>query len=180
MNIRFYLLRHCQASGQEPDATLTAEGVNQAKSIVSQLTTLSIDGIISSSYLRAIETVTPFSTAAALMVQTDQRLCERILTTEEMPDWRENLEATFRDPTLKFTGGESSKEAAHRMTECVDMWTKKFQHPVFVSHGNIITLYLQTLDPSVGFEHWKRMRNPELIEVSRVGKNFKLLWQDLY
>jgi broad specificity phosphatase PhoE len=36
---------------------------------------------------------------------------------------------------------------------------------VFSSHGNAIALFLNVLDPKVGFEEWKGLRNPDIIRV---------------
>jgi 2,3-bisphosphoglycerate-dependent phosphoglycerate mutase len=46
-----YLVRHCQAAGQEPDAPLTAMGQQQAIALAGWLCNVSIGRIISSQSL---------------------------------------------------------------------------------------------------------------------------------
>jgi 2,3-bisphosphoglycerate-dependent phosphoglycerate mutase len=176
MKKKFFLLRHCKATGQNPKAPLSPEGLRQSELIVPRLCTLKIDGIISSSYERAVQTISPFSATADLSMSIDDRLCERILTTQDMPDWKQNLEATFYQPALKFAGGESSEEARRRIVDCVDIWSGKYESPVFVSHGNIIIIYLQSLDASIGFQHWSEMASPELIEVNKSDGMVRIVW----
>ncbi|CAM3148907.1 histidine phosphatase family protein [Paenibacillus sediminis] len=55
-----YLIRHCKAKGQEPDADLTLEGELQAEALSNFLIDKPIDLIISSPFLRAIHSIKPF------------------------------------------------------------------------------------------------------------------------
>jgi 2,3-bisphosphoglycerate-dependent phosphoglycerate mutase len=48
-----YLVRHCQSSGQAPDAPLTALGRQQAEQLAAWLRPLGVARIVSSTYLRA-------------------------------------------------------------------------------------------------------------------------------
>ncbi|VEP11359.1 Phosphoglycerate mutase family 2 (fragment) [Hyella patelloides LEGE 07179] len=52
MKREFYLVRHCQATGQESDAPLTKLGKQQAISLIDYLTDFDIKHIISSPFLR--------------------------------------------------------------------------------------------------------------------------------
>ena len=47
------LIRHCQSSGQDPDAALTEIGRKQAAALAEFLSDYPIDMIVSSSYMRA-------------------------------------------------------------------------------------------------------------------------------
>ena len=106
---KLYLIRHCQAEGQEPEAQLTADGHEQAKQLADFLEKYTINRIISSPFRRTIQTITPFAHKHNLEIEVDERLKERILSTENLSDWFEKLKQTFEDEDIKFTGGESSK-----------------------------------------------------------------------
>jgi 2,3-bisphosphoglycerate-dependent phosphoglycerate mutase len=54
-----YLVRHCQATGQEPDAPLTELGRQQAISLADWLGEVPIGHIISSPFTRAVQSITP-------------------------------------------------------------------------------------------------------------------------
>jgi 2,3-bisphosphoglycerate-dependent phosphoglycerate mutase len=49
-----YLIRHCEASGQEPEAKLTNEGIKQAQKLCSLLKDEEIKYIQSSPFERAL------------------------------------------------------------------------------------------------------------------------------
>ncbi|WP_332888779.1 histidine phosphatase family protein [Paenibacillus selenitireducens] len=57
MNI--YIVRHCKAEGQSPDANLTDEGYIQAERLAEFLHHKNIESIISSPYVRAVQSIFP-------------------------------------------------------------------------------------------------------------------------
>lgn len=115
-----YLIRHCQAEGQEAEAKLTELGELQALELANFFKDVSVNRIISSPYIRAVETIQPLADQKQVELETDDRLKERVLSTSQLPDWMEKLEATFHDGTLKYDNGESSDEAAQRIQRVVD------------------------------------------------------------
>ncbi|MED3785805.1 histidine phosphatase family protein [Peribacillus frigoritolerans] len=48
-----------------------------------------IDRIISSPFLRAIQSVEPISEETNIKIEIDERLSERTLSTTDLPDWLE-------------------------------------------------------------------------------------------
>ena len=67
-----------------------------------------VDRIVSSPFLRAIQSVEPISHAKNIEIEIDDRLSERRLSTANLPEWQEKLKATFLDMELTYEGGESS------------------------------------------------------------------------
>src|SRR5688572_21382147 len=63
-----YLARHCQSSGQEPDAPLTALGRQQADQLGAWLLPRGIVRIVSSPYLRARQSVEPLARQLGIAV----------------------------------------------------------------------------------------------------------------
>ena len=61
MNQVLYLVRHCQATGQEPDAPLTELGKQQAIALADWLSEVPIGRIISSPFIRAYQSAIPLS-----------------------------------------------------------------------------------------------------------------------
>src|SRR5687768_12125919 len=112
-----YVVRHCKATGQEPDSPLTEEGVIQAKNLAAFFQKREVSKIVSSPFARAVSSIEPFSEQSGIPVEIDERLRERVLSSENLEDWREKLERTFVERDLVFAGGESSSEAAGRGLE---------------------------------------------------------------
>jgi 2,3-bisphosphoglycerate-dependent phosphoglycerate mutase len=158
-----YLIRHCQTSGQEPDAPLTALGQEQAATLNAFLSPYEIRRIVSSTHLRARQSVEPLAARLRLPIETDSRFVERVLSTDALPDWRERLLATWADFDLTLPGGESSRAATTRALAALDDALATDQRPVaVVAHGNLISLMLHALDGRPGYEAWTRLTNPDV------------------
>jgi len=82
-----YLIRHCSAMGQEPDAPLTEAGHAQSLWLRNFFHEIPIDRIISSDYTRAVASVTPLADAHHLSIEREPLLRERILSHEPLEDW---------------------------------------------------------------------------------------------
>src|SRR4051794_2480754 len=107
MNQVIYFVRHCQATGQERDAPLTELGQHHALALAERYRDVPVGRIISSPFVRAVETIRPLSERLGLTVELDERLVERVLSLAPLDNWRERLAETFIDLNLSF-GGESS------------------------------------------------------------------------
>ena len=135
-----YIVRHCQAEGQEAGAPLTADGLAQADRLADLLADSQIERIISSPYVRAKDSVAPLARHLKLPVEFDERLVERVLCAESKTDWRQHLEASFRDLDFCLEGGESSRAAMRRIVSVVDEIRK---------HAAEITLWQKLTNPDV-------------------------------
>jgi 2,3-bisphosphoglycerate-dependent phosphoglycerate mutase len=162
-----YLVRHCQATGQAPDAPLTPEGMTQARRLADLLAPLGIARILSSPFVRARDSVAPLAARLGLPVETDARLVERVLTTASLPDWRAHLARSFDDDDYRLSGGESSRAATARAVAAL---TEARQHPacvtVIVTHGNLLALLLRHCDSRAGFAAWDALTNPDVYRVT--------------
>ncbi|MFZ7946105.1 histidine phosphatase family protein [Neobacillus sp. 19] len=78
---RIYVIRHCEAAGQPPEAQLTDRGLKQAIGLCEFFSNIKIDRIISSPYKRAIESIQPLAKRLNIEVEIDSKLTERVLST---------------------------------------------------------------------------------------------------
>lgn len=180
MEKHIYLIRHCEAEGQDPDAPLTKNGMKQAEELAGFLSDRKVERVISSPYARAVETIRPFAENHRLEIELDDRLIERVLSTQHLPDWLDKLEATFHDLDLTYEGGESSHEAMKRIVEVVEEVEKgDVKNTVLVAHGGILSLLLHHYDKAFGFVQWKHLSNPDvfLLTISTAGYQYKRLWK---
>jgi 2,3-bisphosphoglycerate-dependent phosphoglycerate mutase len=161
-----YLIRHCKATGQEPNARLTIEGQEQADRLAEFLAERKIDYIVSSPYERAVSTIQPLARKLRLTIHKDDRLCERVLSATALDDWMEKLRASFVDPDMKLPGGESSREAMARGVRVIEqLFVRPEKNIAVVTHGNLMTLMLKYYDASYGFDEWRRLTNPDVYEM---------------
>ncbi|WP_214700807.1 MULTISPECIES: histidine phosphatase family protein [unclassified Exiguobacterium] len=166
-----YLIRHCSAAGQEPDAPLTEAGHAQALLLRDFFRDISIDRIISSDYIRAVASVTSLADAHQLQIEREPLLRERILSHEPLEDWLTPLRQSFIDPTFKLLDAESSQEATNRILQVVERAQSQHAATLLVTHGNLLALLLQHLDPRYDFETWRTMRNPDVYRLDFDGHN---------
>lgn len=157
-----YLIRHCSAEGQEPDAPLTEAGHEQAHLLRDFFHEIPIDRIISSDYTRAVASVTPLADAHHLSIERESLLRERILSHEPLEDWLTPLRQSFSDPMFKLPGAESAMEATQRILQVVTHAQVPNASTLLMTHGNLLALLLQHLDPQYDFETWRTMRNPDV------------------
>ncbi|TQR21778.1 histidine phosphatase family protein [Psychrobacillus vulpis] len=178
---KVYIIRHCQAEGQEDQAPLTEKGYNQAVQLANFLENTKVDQIISSPFLRAIQTIDPFAKSSHLDVQIDNRLSERILSSTPITNWLDKLKETFNDKELKLEGGESSNEAQKRILEVLnDILNSKVENSMIVTHGNIMSLLLNNFNNDFGFEQWKELSNPDVFLLIFSNNEFTIqrIWHD--
>ncbi len=178
----FYLVRHCKAEGQDPDAALTPLGCQQAAALAAFFTDIPVERIIASPYLRAQATAEPLARHFGLEIETDSRLEERVLSAYSMPDWYQRLRDTFSDLTLCYEGGESSQEAMNRGLSLLrDALSAPFSHTVLVTHGCLMALLLKQLDDTYGFADWEALTNPDVYRIScQEGVwTIKRIWNEL-
>ena len=172
--MKVYIIRHCEAEGQAPEAMLTATGMEARKRLADFLIPYQIEEVISSPYERAIQTIEMFIQDNGIPFKVDERLKERVLSSENLVDWLEKLQQTYIDYDLKFTGGESSNEAVNRMIELVNELRQGNHASVaIVTHGNIMSLLINHYNGDFGFNEWKHLSNPDVYEINFKSKDIK-------
>ncbi|MGE7882989.1 histidine phosphatase family protein [Bacillus sp. NPDC094077] len=166
---KIIVMRHCSATGQKYDAELTTAGKNQANNLTTFLLEnhLQIDHIISSPFVRAIDSIRPYALQANLSIQEDERLAERVLSDAPMDDWMQKLEYTFTNIDIAYSGGESTKQAMHRAISLIkEVLEQSHETILLVTHGNLLTLILKHFNNSIGFNEWKTLTNPDVYEIT--------------
>lgn len=139
-----------------------------------------IDKIYSSPYLRAIESIKPYSEKVGLKIDIDDRLQERVLSNEPIDDWLEVLEQSFNDHDYKLPGGESANEAFQRVKPLLDsIYNGNESNVAVVTHGNLFALILNQFDDSFDFNRWKEINNPDvyLIKYDQSIQSISPLWK---
>jgi len=179
---RALLVRHCQSSGPDPEASLTSLGCHQADVLAIYLRHFNIDHLVSSPFRRALQTVEPFAYQAQLPIHVNDHFAERRLAVVPLANWLEQIRQSFVDFDHRALGGESSWEAQRRGRIALEAtFAQGHATPVIVTHGNLLTLILHSIDPSVNFSTWEKLTNPDvyLIETDLHGRySFQRVWEE--
>ncbi|RDI41239.1 histidine phosphatase family protein [Falsibacillus pallidus] len=175
-----YIIRHAKAEGQPFSAPLTQEGREQAEALVDFFEGKDIDCIFSSPYLRTLETIRPLALKRGIDITEDERLSERVLSGDDLPDWKEKLEQSFDDFSYVLPGGESSIDAYERAASILEQITASSEdNIVIVSHGNLTTLLLRYFDGRFGFKELMELTNPDVYHIHYDGEKgeVKRIWE---
>jgi 2,3-bisphosphoglycerate-dependent phosphoglycerate mutase len=160
------LVRHCASTGQAPEASLTPDGASDAAALAERLIQLGCDAVVSSPYRRAIDTIAPFATCRGLDIAIDERLAERRLEGVPSPHWLDHVRRSFDNESYRAPGGETLAEARARgLAALAGIASWRHIRPAVVTHGNLLSSLLRSVDPHWGFEQWRALGNPELFSI---------------
>jgi len=182
MKKKIYIIRHCKAEGQFPDAALTEVGQKQAEKLADFLSDIKVERLLSSPFLRAQQTIAPYAEQTGMKVELDSRLAERHLDPEAVSDWLEWMKNSFTDLSLRDAGGESGEEATQRIAGVIDdIIASDAENTMIVTHGGMITLLLHQFNVQVGFEQWKALSNPDVYVLNVLDGNvtYERLWKEV-
>ena len=181
--ITFYLVRHAHALWTPDDnRSLSIQGTKDAHQVADVLQVYPIAKIYSSPYRRAIQTIEPLAARLNLPVQIEPDLRERRLGNSLTDDFYTAVEQTWRTPSFARPGGESNATAQQRGIAIIRRLQKQHiaEHIVLSTHGNLMALLLQDVDPFIDFTFWKSLTMPDIYALG-IGQSGKIsisrLWQ---
>jgi 2,3-bisphosphoglycerate-dependent phosphoglycerate mutase len=162
----------------DDDRPLTDAGRAAADELAAELDGWEVTAIYSSPYQRAVETVTVLADRRAMPVQLLDDLRERRLSPELHDGWRDSLERSWSDADFELPGGESGRAAQRRAIATLDLLRTRHADGgriVLGSHGNLISLILQALQPEVGYEFHMAMPMPALYRLTHDGLRWRIM-----
>ncbi len=162
----------------DDDRPLTDEGRRAADELAAEFDGYALTAIYSSPYLRSVQTVHALAVRRGLKVQLIHDLRERRLSKVPLEDWRAKLEQAWTDADFAPPGGETGRDAQRRAVGTLDLLRSR--HPdggrlVLGSHGNLISLILQALEPAVDFEFHMAMPMPAVYRLNHDGMRWRVL-----
>ena len=162
----------------DDDRPLTEAGRSAAEELAVELDGWEITAIYSSPYARALETVTVLAQRRGIGVQLIDDLRERRLSVEPHDEWRASLQRSWTDADFALPGAESGRDAQRRAVAILDLL--RVRHPdggrlVIGSHGNLISLILQALEPDVGYDFHMAMPMPALYRLTHDGLRWRVM-----
>ena len=177
------LIRHAESvpvgtpDVEEDERPLTDAGRAAASELAVELDGFEVTAVYSSPYARALETVALLARRRGLEVQVLADLRERRLSSTLHDGWRATLARAWADADFAAPGGESGRAAQRRAIGILDLL--RTRHPdggrlVLGSHGNLISLMLQALEPAVDFAFHMSMPTPALYRLTHDGLRWRV------
>jgi len=189
MDTMIYFVRHAHSVfslENEETRELSERGWADAQKITDIMIKENIQHIISSSYVRALQTVEGLSKYLHKEIELDSRFRERDLAAKDH-HFEKPLEAmkfVFDNPHFKFPGGESNQEVQERgIGGLKDVVSKYRGKKVAIGiHGNIMTCTLNYFDNKFDFNFWSNTTKPDIYKLI-IDKDFHLvgferLWKE--
>ena len=171
--LEIVLVRHAQsvppvAGGpDELHRPLTPAGLAAAAALAPSLIALRPAAVVSSPYLRAVQTVAPVASALGLTVETAWELREWDSGVQPGPDWAEHYEASWADPALARPGGESLDQLTERAFSAMAALAEEHGRLVVVgSHGTFVARLLAGMGHDVDVAFWRNMPMPAVYRVT--------------
>ena len=164
-----YFVRHAESrfiEGKERERGLTEQGDLDAKKVANLLQAEHIAFLYSSPYLRAVQTIQILADLYGKPVLTFEDLRERALSGSHVKhdDFHEAKRQLYLDASFAFPGGESGIQAQARAVNIIEqvLGEHRGNKIVIGTHGDIMTLIFQHVDPNYGFEFWKSTTMPDI------------------
>jgi 2,3-bisphosphoglycerate-dependent phosphoglycerate mutase len=184
--LEIVLVRHAQSvpggtpGWEEADDArpLTEQGLHDADELALELDPYHFHAVYSSPYTRSVQTVTPTAARRSMEVQLLDDLRERRQTVGLRDDWAELMAQSWADPDFAAPGAETSREAQQRGLRALDLLRARHSQGgrlLVGSHGNLISLILQSLEPEVGHAFHQAMPNPAVFHLEHDGIGWRVM-----
>ncbi|PKJ55949.1 histidine phosphatase family protein [Bacillus sp. SN10] len=165
-----YFVRHAHSTytKEERERPLSEKGHLDAENVTHLLKDKHIDGVISSPYKRAIQTVQGIANTYHVSIEIEEDLRERLLSSEPVADFNDAIENVWEDWSFAYEGGESNDVAQRRAVICMQSILKKYKgkNIVIGTHGNIMVLLMNYFDSKYDFQFWKTIHMPDVYKLT--------------
>jgi 2,3-bisphosphoglycerate-dependent phosphoglycerate mutase len=178
-----YLVRHAHAEWRDDDSRpLSNAGIEAARVVADRLESRPIRAVYTSPSRRSVETVEALAGRLRLRPELVPDLRERELPAVPTGEYEALVRQAWRHPAEAPGGGESNVRAQAR--GLVVLRTVVARHvgsqAVLGTHGNLLALILNALDPKFGYEFWRGLSFPDIYQVTFSGTQYRgveRLWE---
>ncbi|MFD9699213.1 histidine phosphatase family protein [Lentzea sp. NPDC059081] len=184
MRAEVVLVRHARSTPPRPGGrnerlrSLTTEGLAQAEHLAAHLAELAPSLIVSSPYLRAVQTVEPLARKLGMPVRTSNELREWDSGIVPTPDSARHHAESWANPHAARPGAESLHQLTSRATAALTSLARGHQDELIVvgSHGTFISRALvgfgvDTVDHSFA----KTMPTPTIYRLRFTGRGVEII-----
>ncbi|MFB4168948.1 histidine phosphatase family protein [Virgibacillus sp. JSM 102003] len=170
MNTNIYLVRHAHSTftPDERKRPLSQEGFITAEKVTELLQAENIDVVLSSPYIRAIQTVKGIAEYIEQEVILKKGFKERKLAGKPVEDFDEAITKVWQDYNFAWAGGESNYRAQQRGVEAINHVLEQYKgrNIAIGTHGNIMTIIMNYFDKQYNFHFWKTLSMPDIYKLT--------------
>ncbi len=156
-----YFVRHCESDHTHRDdctRPLTDKGLNDSKIVTEYLRDKGIEVLLSSPYLRTIQTVTDFSLYSHLKIETRDDFHE-VVVGEWVDDFMAYCHNYWNNFDFRNEKGESMYELQKRNIDELNRVLKEYEGKTIAiaTHGMALSSMINYYDPSYGINDFVGM-----------------------
>lgn len=160
---KVYFVRHAEpdyTNHNDMERQLTIKGKEDSKLVTDYLRDKDIEIVLSSPYLRAIETVKDFADSFGHTLNTVDDFRERKVDSVWIEDFNRFTEQQWSDFDYKLSDGECLHEVQIRNVAALMQVIKEYsdKNIVIGSHGTALSTLINWFEPSFGFNNFQRIR----------------------
>ena len=177
MDTVIYFIRHAQsrisARLRHDEWPLSDLGRVQAAKLAPLIANLQIQRVISSPFIRCLDTIAPFISVSKLPLDIHDDLRERHVVDTVVDDFSEIWKKSWADFHFSIPGGESSFQAQTRFVNAVAEVVDSHEGSVLgiSTHGNVLGLFLNFIDSRLHRQEAEKIRNPDVLKIiARSGR----------
>ena len=164
-----YFVRHAEPNfdnHNDRDRELTKKGMLDRELVTCYLKDKNIDAVVSSPYLRALDTVRHFSNLYNHEIDIIEGFRERKSNSEWIEDFSNFNKRQWNDFSYKMTEGESLADVQNRNIEALYVVLNKYKdkNVVIGCHGTALSTVIKYYDNSFGYEDYKKIKMPWIIK----------------
>ena len=168
-----YVIRHAHAEWRQDDGRpLSHAGIKAADLVAHRLADRPIVAIYTSPSRRSVETVEPLARRLGLRPEVVPDLRERELPVVPPEEFEALVREAWSSPDEAPRGGESNARAQIRGLAVVRTIAERHSgsQVVLATHGNLLALVLNALDPEFAYEFWRRLSFPDIYQLTFAGE----------
>lgn len=163
-----YFVRHCKVEYTEDDYTrpLSEQGKVDVHTVTQLFGNIEIDVIISSPYIRAIETINGVAKQKGLPIEYYDDLRERKLSNKYIDDYQGFVSKQWKDFSYKLDDGEALVEVQSRGNKVITkiLNRHKGKNVIIGTHGTFLALQLNYYDSKYSYDFWKSIKMPDVFK----------------
>lgn len=173
MDTTIYMIRHAESHfiiGQERTRKLSNQGEIDAKKVTVIMNEKEIDLVVSSPYIRAIQTIKGIVDSKNIEVKVFEELRERQLKgAYKLPEEeiQQAIKKSFEDIDFKLSGGESVRDVQNRAIPIINDLLNNYKTKTIIigTHGNVMTIIMNYFNKEYGYDFWKNTSKPDIYKL---------------
>ena len=172
-----YLVRHAEVDYIPDDfmRPLSEKGMVDTEKVTKVFRNIDIDIVLSSPYIRAIDTVEGIAMDKGIDIELIDSFRERKVDDTPVEDFKTFTKLQWENFGYSLENGESLNDVQKRGIDALLKVLDKYKDKNIVigTHGTILCTILNYFDKSHDYSFWRSIKMPDVFKLSFEGKNLK-------